>query len=99
MYTGFDSSYELIQISSAILTTPDDNSLNNLDALRGVFGTRPRPGTLTNFLSAAFTFNAEALFRELYSGVKKNLAVTVGLHIEDTIKKHPAVLTAGCLAF
>ena len=46
----------------------EDNSLSNLDALRGIFGAHPSSENAKSFLSAAFTFNAEALLRELYSG-------------------------------
>lgn len=48
---------------------PEDNSLSNLDALRGVLWRSPLSEGATSFLSAAFTFNAEALLRELYSGM------------------------------
>jgi hypothetical protein len=34
-----------------ILTTQEDNSLNNLGALRGVFGTRPGSGALQTSLA------------------------------------------------
>jgi len=97
MYTGFDSSPALRHWPLApILVIPEDNSLNNLDALRGVFGARPGPGSLQTSLARHSLSMRKSCLESYRLELHKELNLVL---LECIIEKHPVVLTTGCLAF
>ncbi len=54
------------------LSVPDDNSLSKLGYVARGTWRSPWSESAVDFLSAVFTFNAEVLLRELYSGAVRN---------------------------